>query len=111
MTSGINDAGQVVGLSLNKVGEPHAFLWTEAEGMQPLGTLPGGTFSSAEGINAAGQVVGLATTAEGHIARLPVDADHGCSGCTCSGHACADARSKLRRRAAWLRSPRPKATS
>src|SRR2546422_193771 len=38
-------------------GQPHAFLWTAANGMRDLGTL-GGTASMALGINNRGEVVG-----------------------------------------------------
>jgi probable HAF family extracellular repeat protein len=36
----------------------HAFKWTKRQGMQDLGTLPGGINSSAQGINDRGLVVG-----------------------------------------------------
>jgi probable HAF family extracellular repeat protein len=51
---GINDAGQVVGDGYNN----HAFLWTNGS-FQDLGTLAGGSNSSASGVNNVGQVVGI----------------------------------------------------
>jgi probable HAF family extracellular repeat protein len=51
----INDLGQVVG-----AGPQYAFLWTAAQGMVSLGTLPGKDLSVAYCINNAGQVVGAA---------------------------------------------------
>jgi probable HAF family extracellular repeat protein len=54
----INDAGQVAGSSDSPSGH-HAFLWTQAEGMIDLGTLPNCCFSQALAINPAGQIVGL----------------------------------------------------
>jgi len=56
---GINDAGQVVGLSRTASGDYHAFLWDSTNGMTDLGTL-GGSHSRAYAINNAGQVVGEA---------------------------------------------------
>jgi probable HAF family extracellular repeat protein len=52
---GINDAGQVVGFS-----DSRAFLWTNSDGMQDLGTLQPeiNDHSWANAINNAGQVVG-----------------------------------------------------
>jgi probable HAF family extracellular repeat protein len=38
----------------------HGFYWTQAHGMQDLGTLPGGTSSSAYGINDRGEIIGYA---------------------------------------------------
>jgi probable HAF family extracellular repeat protein len=56
--NGINDTGQVVGVSDTRhPPDSHAFLWTARGGMQDLGTL-GGQESDAYAINAAGQVVG-----------------------------------------------------
>ena len=52
---GINVSGQVVG-NLNG----HAYLWTETNGLQDLGTLADGTFSSAAAINDLGVVTGTA---------------------------------------------------
>jgi probable HAF family extracellular repeat protein len=51
----INFKGQVVG-NLNG----RAFLWTNGNGFQDLGTLPGGTFSRATAINDLGTVTGTA---------------------------------------------------
>ena len=53
--AGINTWGQVVGDYNNQ-----AYLWTKRYGMRPLGTLGGGTFSSAAAINDLGMIVGTA---------------------------------------------------
>ena len=36
---GINDAGAVVGMSVNSARELRAFLWTAADGMRDLGAI------------------------------------------------------------------------
>lgn len=55
----INADGDVVGASQAVDGGNHAFLWTEVEGMQDIGYLPGPYRTSfANGINDARQVVG-----------------------------------------------------
>jgi ELWxxDGT repeat protein/probable HAF family extracellular repeat protein len=61
--TGINDRGQVVGLSATVTGDTHAFLWQVGH-MTDLGTL-GGTFSEAYIINAEGEIAGGATTPGG----------------------------------------------
>jgi len=71
MALGINNQGQVVGVSaLNDQATPaqghHAFLWTSDTGMQDLGALPGGATSVGLGINEAGDVVGQSMDAEGN---------------------------------------------
>jgi probable HAF family extracellular repeat protein len=53
---GVNNLGQVVGLSDTSSG-PHAFLWKDGA-MQDLGLLPGDTSSRADHINDSGMVVG-----------------------------------------------------
>jgi probable HAF family extracellular repeat protein len=47
----------------------HAFLWTAANGIKDLSTLPGFTISVALAINASGQVVGSSSDAETANAR------------------------------------------
>jgi probable HAF family extracellular repeat protein len=61
---GINESGVVVGYSLGAL--QHAFVWTNATGMQPLGTL-GGSQSVATAVNDAGVIVGRSTTSTGQM--------------------------------------------
>jgi probable HAF family extracellular repeat protein len=58
----INDKGEVVGGTDAADGHEHAFLWTQAGGMEDLGLLPGGLVSHADDINDAGEVVGYSQT-------------------------------------------------
>jgi len=59
---GLNARAQVVGVSTNSEGRPHAFFWSKPTGMQDLGVLyPEDFFSMATGINNAGQVVGYSS--------------------------------------------------
>ncbi len=81
--SAVNSRGQVVGAALNTVPDANsmqegtfwlwqgivpyqyqtrAFLWDEQNGMQDLGTLPGGTDAQAALTNELGQVVGYSYT-------------------------------------------------
>ena len=65
---GINDAGQVVGSSFTSwsgTTPTHAFLW-QAGTMKDLGTLAGGTNSSAVAISSLGQAVGYSQNAAGN---------------------------------------------
>ena len=66
---GINDLDQIVGWSTTVAASeypcadastesPHAFIWTQAQRMQDLGTLPGDSMSMAYAINFFGQVIG-----------------------------------------------------
>jgi probable HAF family extracellular repeat protein len=63
---GINDRGDVVGLSSDATGASQAFLWTERRGMQGLGTL-GGAYGNALSINASRVVVGESLNENGGL--------------------------------------------
>ena len=65
---GVNNRGQIVGVSGAALGGFHATLWTVESGKaskQDLGTLPGGTFSNAFAINDRAQAVGVSNTSNG----------------------------------------------
>lgn len=66
---GINNSGQVVGVADTPSG-PHAFLWTEGNGMQDLGALAGDSSSRANHISDHGDVVGASEGFEGVRAFL-----------------------------------------
>lgn len=60
---GVNNRGQVVGRISDPVdGASQAFVWSEAAGLQALGTL-GGSTGWASAINDRGQIVGLSSRA------------------------------------------------
>jgi probable HAF family extracellular repeat protein len=61
-TTGINNAGQVVGYSVNSNGNAHATLWNDIEAID-LGGLGGASY--ALGINSDGDIVGQANYAGG----------------------------------------------
>jgi len=58
---GINESGQVVGVSKTATQELHAFVWDKATGMIDLGTL-GGNVSGAYAIDNRGRIAGSART-------------------------------------------------
>lgn len=61
---GINNTGQVAGVSKTAGGDYHAYFYDPATNlMRDIGALAGGNFSRANGINDAGLIVGRATTA------------------------------------------------
>lgn len=67
----INESGQVVGYS--SLGfESHAFVWTAAGGMQPLGGSLGGCCTLARQINDAGLIIGEARLAGDAVSHLVV---------------------------------------
>src|SRR5262249_33026054 len=72
---GINDAGQIVGVS-DKDAVNRAFLYSDGE-MTDLGTLPGGSFSNAYAINNGGQVTGTATVSGSATHAFLWDSDNG----------------------------------
>ncbi len=61
----INNSNQVVGQTEVSPLVDRAFIWTAETGIQTLGTLPGGSSSTARGINETGQVVGESNTPGG----------------------------------------------
>ena len=63
----LNRHGHVVGWYLTDINSPErAFLWVAGQ-LTDLGTLPGGTRSSAAVINSNGDIAGSATTADGSV--------------------------------------------
>jgi len=56
--SGVNDAGQVVGVSSTATGDEHAFLWENGV-LTDLHDLGVGSYAYAYGINCQGQIVGM----------------------------------------------------
>jgi len=69
--SGINDSGQVVGLSVSTAGTQSAMLWTSSDGMIDLKALLGTSSSfsyltAAITINDKGQIVGQGVTTNGN---------------------------------------------
>ena len=73
----INAWGQVVG---NINGQ--AYIWTQIGGQKPLGTLTGGTFSSAAGINDVGAVVGSADGTGTVVSLSPPAPNENCTNLT-----------------------------
>jgi probable HAF family extracellular repeat protein len=55
---GCSDTSTIASLPCTTQSPGHAFLWTSSQGLQDLGTLPGGNYSVGNGANDAGQVVG-----------------------------------------------------
>jgi probable HAF family extracellular repeat protein len=70
--SSINDRGDVVGTSEYTDGTVHSFLWTEARGMQDLGTLSPDAFVTVAGccrtVNNLDEVVGFSISPSGTTA-------------------------------------------
>lgn len=63
---GINNSGQVTGISTTATGNTGTnlgFVWTAQEGLHSLGTLPGAVYSNAFAINSSGEVVGQSNDA------------------------------------------------
>ncbi len=59
VATGVNDSGAVVGFSYNSANQQHAFLWTQAAGMQDLTpNLTSTSGATATAINSSNQVVG-----------------------------------------------------
>lgn len=66
---GVNDAGQVVGVSAAGTGN-HAFIWEAGTGMRDLGDFAGSSSSQANGINELGHVVITSSGASGYSVFL-----------------------------------------
>jgi probable HAF family extracellular repeat protein len=62
---GLNENGQVIGVSFDDGNNPHGFLYTPGAGMVSLGALPGGRDTWPVDINDAGKVVGYARGSDG----------------------------------------------
>jgi probable HAF family extracellular repeat protein len=68
----INNAGVVVGWSLNAGGVSRAFRWTPSEGMIDLGTLPDHDWSRAVSVNENGEILGLSGDTESGETRTVI---------------------------------------
>ena len=71
----INNQGIVIGFANTAPGIARtfeAFIWTQADGMKPLGMLPGDLRSEALGINKKGQVVGSVQRRAAPLPFVPV---------------------------------------
>jgi probable HAF family extracellular repeat protein len=69
---GINDKGQVTGVSVLPDGvNSHAFLWTSGTGMLDLGTLPGDNISAGLGINDLGDIAGASISGPDPLTGIP----------------------------------------
>lgn len=62
--SDVNDAGQVIGTSMNSA-ERHAYIWDSANGMQRINTFSGDAKSGVTAINNYGQIAGSSTDVDG----------------------------------------------
>ena len=62
--TGINNAGEIVGGYQTASGDLHAFTWSNGT-LVDLGTLNGGTWSSAYGVNSSGEVAGTSSIVGG----------------------------------------------
>jgi probable HAF family extracellular repeat protein len=68
----INNKAQVTGLSVLPDGvNTHAFLWTSANGMQDLGTLPGDNISAGLGMNNHGDIAGASIAGPDPLNGVP----------------------------------------
>jgi len=91
---GMNDRGQIVGISQTAEGERHMFLWDREKGMQDLGTVGvGGDLA----INDAGQIAGTIVDANGNGQAFLRDPNGGMQllGALGGGHSYAEAINDL----------------
>ena len=59
--TGLNDQGQVTGISRNAAGDIRSFFWSERRGMIDIGVLPGATATWEPAINNRGEITGYST--------------------------------------------------
>lgn len=59
----VSNAGHVVGSSMQNQGSGVPFIWTDADGIQPIPLPVGTTQGSARGVNSSGWAVGTASSA------------------------------------------------
>lgn len=59
-TTGVNDHGQVTGISSSPAGYTHSFVWSKQRGTVDIGTLPGYTAAWEPAINNRGEIAATA---------------------------------------------------